>query len=103
MSNFIAEIQELITEYGYTDVSDLCVTLSIETFRDLRNYPKSFTDDKKLSDMRENSSKIAMAAIEIDSKQGAENQTAHSDNGTNRTFSKNIMAYSHVIGYADCI
>lgn len=103
MSEFIAEIQALITEYGYTDVSNLCVTLAIETFRDLRHYPSTYTDDKKLSDMRENSSKIAMAAIEISAKYGVENQTGHNDNGTNRQYAKNLLAYSDVIGYANVI
>lgn len=104
MSEFIEEIRALITEYDsdYT-VSTLNITLAIEIFSDIRNYPKSYTDAMKLEDMRKNSSKIAMAAIELDAKSGIENQTAHSENGTSRTYSKSLMAFDGVIGFATTI
>ena len=100
MNEFIDEIQDLIIEYGYTDVSNLCVTLAIEKFQDIRNYPASYDDERILADLEKNRSKIAMAAIEIDSKVGAENQLSMSENGTSRTFKDGIMAYEGVIGYA---
>lgn len=100
MEEFIAEIQGLITEYGYVDVSNLCITLAIEKFRDIRNYPSSYDNDRIIADMKRNKSKIAMAAIEIDSKVGAENQLSDSENGHSRTYSQRVMAYEGVIGYA---
>lgn len=101
MEEFFALIEEHIKEYGYSDVKKLCVSLAIEKFKDLRTYPKSYTDFMILADLTQNSSKIAMAAIEIDAKFGVENQTAHNDNGTNRTYSNGIMAYSNVIGFVN--
>ena len=73
------------------------------TRMDLRNYPSSYTDEMKLSDMRTNIAKIAMAAIEIDSKDGAENQLSHSENGTSRSYYDGIMAYKDVIGFANVL
>lgn len=102
MEKFIEKIKSMTTEYGVT-VSELSITLAIETFADLRNYPSSWSEDKRLADMEKNKSKIAMGAIEIDSKEGAENQTTHNANGTNRSFYAGIMAYKDVIGFANPI
>lgn len=85
MSGFITVVKEIITEYGIA-ASDLSVMFAIETYRDLRNYPKSYTDDKILADMESNKNKIAMAAVEIDAKEGIEGQTADTDNGVNRSY-----------------
>lgn len=103
MDDFIAEIKEMITEYdAEINVSNLTVNLAIETFETLRNYPDSWDDEKKLADLEKNKAKIAMAAIEIDSKNGAENQLSHSENGTSRTYSEYLMAYKDVVGFANC-
>lgn len=98
MDEFIKKIKAKTTEYGVT-VSELSITLAIEIFADLRNYPSSWNDDKRLADMEKNKSKIAMGAIEIDSKEGAENQLTHNANGTNRSFYAGIMVYKDVIGF----
>ena len=83
MEDFIAKIKSMTTEYG-VETSDLVVSLAIEQFETIRNYPTSCDETKKLADMEKNKAKIAMAAIEIDSKDGAENQLSHSENGTSR-------------------
>lgn len=104
MDNFIEKIKAAITEYdSEIKVSDLTVNLAIEAFETLRNYPGSWDEDKILADLEKNKAKIAMAAIEIDSKNGAENQLSHSENGISRTFSDCLMAYKGVIGFANCI
>lgn len=104
MDDFIVEIKEMITEYdAEISVSDLTVNLAIEAFETLRNYPHSWDDEKILADLEKNKAKIAMAAIEIDSKNGAENQLSHSENGISRTFSEYLMAYKGVVGFANCI
>ena len=100
MEDFIAKIKSKTIEYG-VEVSNLSVDLAIEQFEDARNYPSSWNEDKKLADMEKNKAKIAMAAIEIDAKDGAENQLSHSENGTSREYYEGIMAYKDVIGYAD--
>lgn len=104
MSEFIAEIKSILTEYGL-NASDLSVALAVELFQDLRNYPKSYDDTKKLADMENNKNKIAMAAAEIDAKEGIEGQTAHSENGINRSYGdlSTPKAYATVIQFATVI
>lgn len=96
MDKFITKIKSMTTEYG-VETSDLVVNLAIEQFESIRNYPISWSDSKKLADMEKNKSKIAMAAIEIESKNGAENQLSHNEQGTNRTYYNGIMAYKDVV------
>lgn len=104
MDDFVEEIKKMITEYDeQITVSDLVINLAIEAFKELRNYPGAWNEDKILADLEKNKAKIAMAAIEIDSKGGAENQLSHSENGISRTFSDCLMAYKGVIGFANCV
>lgn len=102
MEEFIAKIKAMTTEYG-VETSDLVVSLAIEIYCDLRNYPASWKDEMRLVDMEKNKAKIAMAAIEIDSKNGAENQLTHNENGINRSYYYGIMAYRDVVGFANTI
>ena len=102
MEDFIEKIKSMTTEYG-VKTSDLVVTLAIEQFETIRNYPSSWDEEKKLADMEKNKAKIAMAAIEIDSKDGAENQLSHSENGISRSYYEGIMAYKDVIGFANVL
>lgn len=102
MQDFINELKALTTGHG-VEASELSINLAIETFSDLRNYPPEYTDDMKLSDMRDNKSKIAMAIVEIDSKEGMENQKSHSENGYNRTFAERILAYDKVVSIMDSV
>ena len=102
MDDFIEKIKSMTTEYG-VKTSDLVVILAIEQFETIRNYPSSWDEEKKLADMEKNKAKIAMAAIEIDSKDGAENQLSHSENGISRTYSDGIMAYKDVVGFVNTI
>lgn len=102
MEDFIEKIKSMTTEYG-VETSELVVTLAIEQFEAIRNYPSSWDEEKKLADMEKNKAKIAMAAIEIDSKDGAENQLSHSENGISRSYSEYIMAYKDVIGFANVL
>lgn len=99
MDEFTDSIKSMATKYG-ADVSALSVGLAIEAFRDVRNYPASYDEEAVLSDMNANINKIAMAAVEIDSKDGQENQVSHSEYGITRTYSAGIMAYRDVVGFA---
>lgn len=104
MDDFIAKIKIMIHEYDPDiTISSMVVGLAIEAFETLRNYPDSWDEEQILKDLEKNKSKIAMAAIEIDSKNGAESQLSHSENGISRTFSDCLMAYKGVIGFANCI
>lgn len=102
VEKFVAKIKSMTTEYG-VETSDLVVTLAIEQFENIRNYPASWSEDKKLTDMDKNKAKIAMAAIEIDSKDGAEGQISMSENSISRTWTDKIMAYRDVIGFANVV
>lgn len=102
MKEFIAKIKSMTTEYG-VQTSDLVVNLAIEQFETIRNYPKSWDESKKLADMEKNKAKITMAAIELDAKDGAENELSHNEQGTNRTYYNGIMAYKDVIGFANVL
>lgn len=102
MEDFIKKIKSMTTEYGVT-TSDLTVALAIEQFETIRNYPILWDEAKRLADMEKHKAKIAMAAIEIDSKDGAENQLSHSENGTSRNYYDGIMAYKDVIGFANVL
>lgn len=102
MEQFVEKIKSMATEYG-VETSDLVATLAIEQFETIRNYPSSWDEEKKLADMEKNKAKIAMAAIEIDSKDGAENQLSHSENGISRSYADGIMVYKDVIGFANVL
>lgn len=102
MDALTESIKILITEYGL-EVSDLSILFAIEQFQTIRNYPSSWDEEKKIADMEKNKAKIAMAAIEIDAKDGAEGQVSHSENGISRTWSDKISAYKDVIGFANCV
>ena len=103
MDEFITDVKSMTTGYLGYEANALVIQLAIERFVSLRNYPSSYTDEMKLSDMRNNIAKITMAAIEIDSKDGAENQLSHSENGTSRSYYDGIMAYKDVIGFANVV
>ena len=103
MDEFIADVKSMTTEYLGYEANVLVIQLAIEQFVSLRNYPASFDEAKKLADMEKHKAKIAMAAIEIDSKDGAENQLSHSENGTSRSYYDGIMAYKDVIGFANVV
>lgn len=96
MDDFIVEIKALATTYvddtNFT-ISTLSVSLAIEKFIDIRNYSSSVTDKQKIADMEKHKNKIAMASVEIESKNGMEGQTSHSEVGTSRTYADNIQAY----------
>lgn len=99
MDEFTAKVKAIATQYDST-VSDLAVGLAIEIFKDIRHYPSSFEEEKVLSDLNRNINKIAMASVEISSKEGVENQTAHTENGVTRTYVEGLMAYREIVAYA---
>lgn len=102
MEEFIAKIKSMTTEYG-VETSDLVVTLAIEQFETIRNYPPSWDEIRKLDDMEKHKATIAMAAIEIDAKDGAEGQLSHGESGISRSYYDGIMAYKDVIGFANVL
>lgn len=102
---FSDDVTEKAIEYLKVAPSTLSVNLAIEIYRDLRSYPKSYTEEKILADMNGAINKIAMASIEIDAKDGVEGQTSHSDNGTSRSYGNTPTpkAYATVIPFAKVV
>ena len=93
------------TEYlGYAPKT-LTVNLAIEKFKDIRNYPSSYTEAMIETDMTNNISKITMAVVELDAKEGGEGENAHSENGISRTYGNYGMpeAYKSVAQFATVI
>ena len=97
---FTARVKEIATEYAGCDVANLSVGLAIEAYKATRNYPVSYDEERILADLNANINKIAMGAVEIDAKDGVENQTAHTENGIRREYCNGIMAYRDVIAFA---
>jgi hypothetical protein len=96
MSTFSESVTIKAAEYLGYNPKDLVVNMAIELFKDARNYPPSYSEDKITADMTLNINKIAMAVVELDSKEGAENELSHSENGINRQYNKSIMAYNSI-------
>ena len=105
MSTFSESVTAKATEYLGEAPKALSVDLAIEFYKDLRNYPTSFTDAMIETDMTANLSKIAYATIEIDGKIGVEGQISHNDNGTNRGYGNLPLpkAYSTVTPFVRVI
>mgnify|MGYP006913128912 CR=1 FL=1 len=66
--------------------SILLVDFVIEKYKDLRNYPSSFSDEKIEKDIEKHISTIAMAVVDLKMKEGAEGETSHSENSTSLYF-----------------
>lgn len=103
METFIEDIKTQTMEYLEYEPKSLTINLAIEIFKGCRDYPKSYSQETILADMQDNISKIAMAVVEIDAKDGVENQTAHNENGISRTYANGAipMAYSGVLPIAN--
>ena len=99
MDVLLEKIKQIITEYG-AEVSNLSIGTAIELFKDIRHYPSSYDDDGIISDLTDNVNKIAMAAIEIEAKNGMEGQISQTENGMTRGYTENILAYRGVVGFA---
>lgn len=98
MEEFINKVKAIV-ETKVPDISDLDISLAIEIFIGLRNYPSSYKEKDILSDLNKHIATISMGAIELDSKDGVESQKADNENGHSRTYSESIIAYQYVIGF----
>lgn len=87
------DLTNLATEYlkGYDDSEDvtlppMLVDFVIERYKQHRNFPDTFTDEKIEQDIKNHESTIAMAIVDIYLKAGAEGEVSHSENGVARTY-----------------
>ena len=83
---FASQVMTNATTYlGYAP-KQLSVDLAIELFSGLRNYPSDYTSEMILADQISNLTKVSMAVIEIDAKEGIEGQLTHAENGMTRNY-----------------
>ena len=96
MNELISEIQDLATEY-LTESDDgddgemetfpeSIVKFVVEYAYKQCNFPKSFKEDRKISELSECKNSIAMACVDLYLKIGAEGQASYSSNGISRNF-----------------
>lgn len=74
--------------------SMLLVDFVIEKYKQHRNYPNAFTEDKIGRDMADHLSTMAMAVVDLHMKVGAEGQTSHSENGISRSYENAYISMS---------
>lgn len=99
--SFKEDLNELATEYlkSYDEsedvkVSPMLLDFVIEKYKQHRNFPSTFTEEKIDSDMRSHISTIAMAVVDIYMKSGAEGEKAHTENGVVRTYENAYISNS---------
>lgn len=96
MNELITEIQELATTY-LTESDDgddgeqgtfplSIVNFVVEYAYKQCNFPKSFSESRKVSELSECKNAIAMACVDVYLKIGAEGQASYSSNGITRNF-----------------
>lgn len=92
MEPLIEEIlEDLKTELGLKEESDVAVLTSkiknaVREVRLKRNYPEHFSEDQIDNDLAKHYSNIRELALYDFNQYGAEGQTSHNENGTNRTW-----------------
>lgn len=62
------------------------VDFVIEHLTESCHFPSHFTEQDIVSDLSKVKNTLAMACVEVYARVGTEGQTAHSENGTSRTY-----------------
>lgn len=92
LTNYLAEDTEPL------EIISLSVKRAIRSFKNKRNYPSSYTDEKVNKDMEKCYDCIFDLALFFLVKQGAEFQSSHSENSVNRNWeSENEIYINHGI------
>ena len=82
------------SDFGGQVPSVMLVEFVIEKFKQHRNYPESFTENKIEKDMHMYLSTLAMAVVDIMAKVGAEGELSHSENGISRSYENAYISNS---------
>lgn len=72
----------------------MLIDFCVEKFKQLRNYPKTFSEEKIEADLYQYKSTIAMAVIDLFNKEGAEGETSHSESGITRNYESAFVSSS---------
>lgn len=84
-------LKDLVNEIGNLTVVDEArlsskIKNALREVRGKRNYPEHFTDEQIAKDLEKHYSNIRELALYDYNQIGAEGQTSHNENGTNRTW-----------------
>lgn len=83
-----------IDELDGKSPSPMLIDFVIEKYSQHRNFPKSFNEKKKIEDMEEHLSTMALAVVDLYLKIGAEGQTSHSENNVSRSYENAYLSSS---------
>lgn len=92
MESLLNEIlEDLKTELGLTDEKHIAILSckvknAAREVRLKRNYPKYFTEERIIDDLKNHYSNIRELSLYDYNQVGVEGQTVHNSNGTNRTW-----------------
>lgn len=67
------------------------------------NFPKNFTEKRKISDLEKGKNSIAMACVDIYAKAGAEGQLSHSENGISRTYKSEWITFDLISNFPNYV
>lgn len=101
-TTYLSDVDDMADVTPSTMVIDFC----IEKFCEKRNYPSTYTNEKKESDIRKHINTIAMAVVDIYMKSGAEGEVSHDENGIRRTYENAYISdslFSDVLSFAHII
>ena len=97
-------LKDLETELGLKEESDAAVLASkiknaAREVRLKRSYPEHFTEEQIVKDLEKHYSNIRELALYDFNQAGAEGQTSHNENGTNRTWKSRNDCLMGVFAY----
>lgn len=100
--NYIQTIPDLT---GQT-ISLLLAKFVVEKYKEHRNFPSHFTEERILADMNAHTSTIAMAIVDVYMKLGAEGELSHTENGITRQYENAYISsnvFSNINPYVNTI
>lgn len=99
---------DLITELGIKDNAEISalnikVKNAIREVKRARNYPSHYTDEMISNDLENYYSNIKDIALYDYNQIGAEGETAHSENGTSRTWKDRKECFNGIIPFVHTV
>lgn len=98
-------LSDIITDQAQDPFLTFLADLAIERFKQVRNYPSTYTVEQISLDMDSYVTTIAMAVVDVYGKKGAEGQVGHSENGYGRSYENafisnslfaNVVPFAHI-------
>lgn len=86
--------------------NDMLIDFVIEKYKQHRNYPKTFSEEKIEADMVEHLSTMAMAVVDMFMKTGAEGEKSHKENNISREYENayiSISVFNDVLPYVNIL